>query len=88
MEDHLAGRDFIVGDQYSIADISAWGWVDKANVVLGDNALDHFPNLKRWFAAIDSRPAVQRARSMASELSFKTERDEDALRALFPSNYA
>ena len=30
LDDHLAGRDFIVGGGYSIADISAWGWLDRA----------------------------------------------------------
>jgi len=35
LDTHLEGRDFIVGDTYTIADVSAWGWIDKAPVVLG-----------------------------------------------------
>ena len=31
LEDHMAGRDYIVGDTYTIADISAWGWIDRAS---------------------------------------------------------
>lgn len=89
LDDHMAGRNFIVGDDYTIADISAWGWLDRASRVLkteGD-ALDAFPNLKRLFATVDARPAVARARAVGKDHAFKTTRDEEAKRALFPSNY-
>lgn len=89
LNDHLAGRDYIVGADYSIADISAWGWLDRAPRVLpGDtDALAAFPHLSRWFKAIDARPAVKRARAVGQDHIFKTEMDEQALRAMFPSNY-
>ena len=89
LEDHLSGRTFIVGDTYTIADMSVWGWIDRASRVLkgeGD-PLAPYPNIKRWFAAIDARPAVTRARAVGTDHPFKQERDEEALRALFPSNY-
>lgn len=78
-----------VGNSYTIADISTWGWIDRASRVLkgeGD-PLAPYPNIKRWFEAIKARPAVARARAVGTEHSFKQERDEEALRALFPSNY-
>jgi GST-like protein len=31
INDHLAGREFIVGDSYTIADMSAWGCVLSRN---------------------------------------------------------
>ena len=34
VEDHLAGRTFIVGNTYTIADMSLWGWIDRASRVL------------------------------------------------------
>jgi GST-like protein len=34
LNNHLAGRTFIVGDTYTIADMSAWGWLDRASRVL------------------------------------------------------
>ena len=34
VEDHLAGRTFLVGDSYTIADMSVWGWIDRASRVL------------------------------------------------------
>ena len=49
LDRHLAGREFIVGGQYSIADMSAWGWLGRADRVFpgeGDS-LAAFPNLKR-----------------------------------------
>ncbi|GAA3528578.1 glutathione S-transferase family protein [Zobellella aerophila] len=88
LDAHLENRPYIVGDSYSIADISAWGWLDKATFVLGEDALAPYPNLKRWFDSINSRPAVARAREMGKDIAFKAERDEAAMRALFPQNYA
>ena len=88
LDKHLAGRDLIVGDSYTIADISAWGWLDRAPVVLGgSDPLASYPNLKRWFQAIDARPAVARARKVGADHSFKQNMDDDAKRAMFPSNY-
>lgn len=89
LNDHLAGRDFIVGDSYTIADISAWGWIDRAAVVMkgAEDPLAAFPEIKRWFATINARPAVARARQVGKGHAFKTEVDEEARRALFPSNY-
>jgi len=56
LEDHLAGRSFVVGDSYTIADMSVWGWIDRASRVLKgeDDPLARYPNIKRWFAAIDA----------------------------------
>jgi GST-like protein len=89
LDDRLKGREFIVGDEYTIIDISAWGWLDRASRVLkgAEDPLAPYPNIARWFKAIDARPAVTRARQVGSNLEFKTVRDEEARRALFPSNY-
>jgi GSH-dependent disulfide-bond oxidoreductase len=89
LDSHLSGREHLVGNSFSIADISAWGWVDRAPVVLmGDpDPLTAYPNLQRWFKAVDGRPAVARARAVGKAHPFKTDMDEDAKRAMFPSNY-
>ena len=89
LNDHLAGRDFIVGDGFTIADISAWGWLDRAARVLkqAEDPLAPYPELKRWFAGVDARPAVARARALAKSHDFKSVNDEQTKRALFPSNY-
>jgi GST-like protein len=89
LNDHLAGRDFIVGNTYTIADMSAWGWLDRASRIMKDkeDPLESFPHLKRLFRLIDSRPAVARARAGGKEHEFKRVVDEESKRALFPSNY-
>jgi GST-like protein len=89
LEDHLAGRDFIVGDGYTIADMSAWGWLDRASRVLKGEAdpLAAYPNLKRLFETVEARPAAARARAVAKDHPFKRVNDEETRRALFPSNY-
>jgi GSH-dependent disulfide-bond oxidoreductase len=89
LETHLNGREFIVGKEFTIADISAWGWIDRASRVLpGESStLATFPNIERWFRAIDSRPAVAKARAVGKGHAFKKEMDEETKRALFPSNF-
>jgi GST-like protein len=89
LNDHLEGRAYAVGDTYTIADISAWGWLDRASRVRKGAAdpLAPFPRLKRLFETVDARPAVARARAVGKDHRFKTVRDDETLRALFPSNY-
>jgi GST-like protein len=89
LNDHLDGRTFIVGDTYTIADMSAWGWLDRASRVMkgADDPLGAFPHLKRLFETVDARPAAARARSVGKGHAFKHTNDEETRRALFPSNF-
>jgi GST-like protein len=89
LNDHLAGREFIVGDTYTIVDMAGWGWIDRAAFVFPgtDAPLAAFPNVARWFDSINARPAVARARLVGADHNFKQEMDEEAKRAMFPSNY-
>ncbi|WP_428929506.1 glutathione S-transferase family protein [Marinibacterium sp. SX1] len=88
MNDHLKGREFVVGDSYSIADMSLWGWAMRGERVLGGEGLAQFPEVARWFAAINARPAVAVAQKIAEGETFKTPGDEASMRALYPSNFA
>jgi GST-like protein len=89
LNDHLQSRNFIVGDGFTIADISAWGWLDRASRVRkgADDPLAPYPHLKRLFQAVDARPAVLRAHAVGKDHDFKKVNDDEAKRALFPSNY-
>jgi len=89
LDQQLAGRSYIVGETYTIADMSAWGWVDRATRVLGisDQPLASFPNIARWFQMIEQRPAAAKARMVGKSHAFKRDNDEETKRALFPSNY-
>jgi GST-like protein len=89
LNDHLQEREFIVGGTYTIADMSAWGWLDRAARVRkgAEHPLAPYPNLERLFKTVDARPAVARARLVGKDHSFKKVNDEETKRALFPSNY-
>ena len=89
LDRHLAGRDFILGRDYSIVDISAWGRLKRAAIVLPgeDDPLAAFANLKRLVETVDARPAVARAKEIGKNHPFKKEVDEETKRAMFPSNY-
>lgn len=89
LNDHLARRETLVGETYTIADISAWGWVERAPRVLpgSDDPLAEYPNVKRWLAKVNARPAAARARDVGKAHTFKSAFDEEAYRALFPTNY-
>ncbi len=57
MDKHLSTHAYFAGD-YSIADIAIFPWTrSHANQGV---TLDDYPHFKRWYDAIDARPAVQR----------------------------
>jgi GST-like protein len=57
LDKRLGEAEYLAGD-YSIADIATYPWV--ARWEWQGVALESYPNVKRWFAAIGTRPAVQR----------------------------
>jgi GST-like protein len=63
LDKHLAGREWIVGDEYGIADIASFPWINNLIGFYGAGELvgfDDFANVKRVLAAFLARPAVQR----------------------------
>ena len=84
----LAGREFLLGDEYTIADMAAWGWTNPLPFVLGPDGFAAYPELKRWHEAVSARPAAARAQALKERLTLKTEFDEEARRAMFPQNVA
>ena len=66
LDKRLAGRDFILGRGYSIADMAAYPWIIPERQ--GQDLAD-FPNLARWHAAIRARPATTRAYAKAKEVN-------------------
>ena len=61
----LAARKFIVGRQYTIADMAAYPWIVPQRQ--GQN-MDDFPHLARWHAVIKARPATVRAYARGKEV--------------------
>jgi GST-like protein len=58
LDRQLNGRAFIC-DEYSIADMACWPWVEQYGSYVGD--LADYPSVYAWHARIAARPAVQRA---------------------------
>jgi GST-like protein len=57
-EERLAGREWLAGGGYSIADIAAFPWL-RSYGELGI-PLSDYPAVMAWIARIEVRPAVQR----------------------------
>ncbi len=85
VEDRLAGRPYMLGENYSIVDMAVWGWASRLAYMLGDDRImEVYPSLDRLLREIDARPATERAQALAASHPFKAVFDEEAMRALFP----
>ena len=65
LDKRLAQAEWLAGNEYSIADIITYPWLrfpERRGVDMND-----VPNVKRWFDAIDARPAVQRGCAVLAE---------------------
>ncbi|NQW02081.1 MAG: glutathione S-transferase N-terminal domain-containing protein [Rhodospirillales bacterium] len=87
IDDRLAANAYMLGETYTIVDMALWGWARMLPVVLGEGAMDKFPNLKRLMDEISARPAAKEAATLKDRHAFKAEMDEEAKRAMFPGNY-
>ncbi|MBJ6981751.1 glutathione binding-like protein [Luteimonas sp. MC1572] len=67
LDRRLAGRAFIAGDAYTIADMAAYPWINPYTSAPAD--LAPFAELRRWQAAIAARPATQRAYALAAQVN-------------------
>tara|TARA_E500000331_G_scaffold340863_1_gene372642 strand:- start:2807 stop:3646 length:840 start_codon:yes stop_codon:yes gene_type:complete len=69
LDRNLADRQFLIGDQYTIADIATYSWYGQM-VVSGfyDSKeflqVDSYTNVVRWATEIHNRPAVIRGRKV------------------------
>jgi GST-like protein len=87
IEQRLATRPYMLGDTYTVVDVALWGWARLVPFVLGGpEAWDKLPNVKRWFEAINARPAAQRVEELRKRHTWKTEMDDEARAALYPQN--
>lgn len=54
LDNALAGKDFLVGDVYSIADIGLYGYTHLAGDA--DISLSPYPDIHRWFKNVENQP--------------------------------
>jgi GSH-dependent disulfide-bond oxidoreductase len=82
LDKQLSQVEYVAGD-YSIADMAIFPWI-VPHERQGQNLSD-YPNLKRWFDAINQRPAVQRGLALLREQRVNPDMDEKAREILFGS---
>ncbi len=81
LDGQLAGKEFVAGDFYSIADIAIWPW---ASLWEGqDQTLDDKPHLSRWLDQVGARPGVQAGRALFAEKRGNLQQDKAAQKVLF-----
>ena len=85
LDDRLAGRDFIA-ESYSIADMACYPWIVPYSTQ--QQNLDDFPNLKRWFNDIASRPAVIKAYEKGRAIAGEPTLTEESKKILFGQSAA
>jgi len=81
LERRLEGRGFILGHDYSIADIICWPWVLIARPL--GQSLEAFPNVSRWRNAIKERVAVQRGVDLGKEFRRAAPPSDEERKILF-----
>ncbi len=81
MDRRLGEVKFLAGNEYSIADIATWPWTRSYKNQGQD--LDDFPNVKRWFQAIEARPAVERGVQVLADRRRDISTDQKAKEVLF-----
>ncbi len=57
VEDRLGLNDYLAGDDYSIADIASYAWINGVWAALEQA---EYPNISRWLKTLGARPAVQK----------------------------
>ena len=57
LDRQLADQDYIVANEYTIADIASWPWAARHEFQTVD--LHDYPNVLAWYLRIAHRPAVQ-----------------------------
>ena len=67
LDRRLAGRSFIAGEEYTIADMAAYPWINPYTRAPLD--LEPYPELRRWHAAIAARPATARAYALTAQVN-------------------
>lgn len=86
LDRRLEGRDWIVGEAYSIVDMICWPWVLIAKPLGAE--LEPFPHLAAWRARIKERPAVQRGVDLGKEWRRQAPPSDEERRLLFEQSSA
>lgn len=78
LDKHLADNRYMIGDEYTIADIAIWPWYGVLCLGKQYNAgkfldVDSYKNMQRWTREIGQREAVIRGRAVNRSMGEKNE---------------
>ncbi len=71
LEGYLQGRDWLVGDKITFADLAFVPWNERLDVVLmikNEKKFDGFPKVKAWHESMASRPSWKKAMEIRAKL--------------------
>ena len=79
LDKHLGDNHYMIGDEYTIADIAIWPWYGVLCLGKQYNAgkfldVDSYTNMQRWTREIGQREAVIRGRAVNRSIGEKNER--------------
>ncbi|OUR79884.1 thiol:disulfide oxidoreductase [Alphaproteobacteria bacterium 46_93_T64] len=77
LDRRLEGRDFIC-DDYSVADMACWPWIITYKRQEID--LEKFPNVRRWYDALKSKPGLRRGYEVGREFGKPSGKWDDKAR--------
>ena len=81
LNSRLAGREYIAGDFFSIADMAIWPW---ASLWEGqEQDISKLPDLAAWLDRCAAREAVQRGRAVAADMRGNLQDNKEAQKVLF-----
>ena len=83
MDTRLAGREYLAGADYSLADIATYPWCAPVIRALHGVDIAAFPHVMRWASVIEARPAVQRGMALLADAMKIGNPDPAAREALF-----
>ena len=81
MDKRLGESEYLAGDDYSIADMATFPWT--RSIDRQGHSFDAYPNVKRWFDAIDARPAVVEGLKLLAEARREGPMDDQAREMMF-----
>ena len=81
MDTRLGETQYLAGDDYSIADMATFPWT--RSIERQGHSFEEYPNVKRWFDAIDARPAVVEGLKLLAEARREGPLDDKARETMF-----
>jgi len=68
----LAALPYLGGAEYTVADIATYPWLRMLPALPGQEAAAKLPNIARWVAEINERPAVKKALAQVDAVRART----------------